>query len=175
MVELREEVVAVVATSAVDNDETGAVRDLLRPEAELLSLYDRLVAAQRLIVRARKAAPPVAVNGDFLARMGLAEPPAVVRPRHRPLWLVAAGLMAAAIGAVTLLTPADEGHYAPAGAGPVAAPLPDRLTLPDGEVLAARADAVLAQLPCRVFASAETRAIACLANDGTQQTILLEP
>ncbi|MFZ2868734.1 hypothetical protein, partial [Zavarzinia sp.] len=91
------------------------------------------------------------------------------------LWLVAAAVLAVAVGAITLLRPAGEGHYAPAGAGPLASPLPDSLTLPDGEVLAARTDAALSQLPCRVFASAETRAITCLANDGTRQTILIEP
>lgn len=176
MVDLREDVVGIVATCAVDNGETAAVRELLRPEAGVLSLYDRFVSAEALIRQAREGAPPVPVNDDFIARLGLA-PASPARRRPAPsLWLVAAGILAFAVGAAALYLPTGhQERYAPAGAGTSAVTLPDTLTLPDGEILAARPEAALPQLPCRVFSSGETAAITCLANDGTRQTILLEP
>lgn len=173
--EKHEEVVGLIAACAVENGEAPAVRGLLRPEDALLSLYDRFVGVEVRLGDARRQAPPVAVDAAFVARLGLDGKPPDIARRRPPLMLIAAALVAVAAGAVSLMLPAARGPgYAPAG-GTALAALPESLTLPDGEVLAARPDASLPQLPCRVFASAGVRAITCLASDGTSQTILLEP
>lgn len=171
--EPRDEIVSLVAACAVEHDEPAAVRAMLRPEADLLRLYDRFVQVEGLMRRAGAEAPPADVDAALLARLGLDR---AAPPRPRP-WLVAASLAAAAVIALGLWQPwSGTAAYRLAGA-PVETTLPDALTLADGEQLLPSPGTTLEHLPCRVFAASNgaTLAVSCIANDGTRQTILMEP
>lgn len=172
--EPRDEIVSLVAACAVEHDEPAAVRALLRPEADLLRLYDRFIQVEGVMRRASAEAPPAEIDAALLARLGLGRAAPV--PRARP-WLVAASLAAAAVIALGLWQPwARPAAYRLAGA-PVETTLPDALTLADGEQLLPSAGVKAEHLPCRIFAATNgtTLAISCIASDGTRQTILMEP
>lgn len=173
--EPRDDIVSLVAACAVDHEEPAAIRQLLRPDAELLRLYDRFVQVEGLMRRAGAEAPPAEVDAALLARLGL-DRGAGPRPNPRP-WLVAASLAATAVIALGLWQPWSRPvAYRLAGA-PVETTLPDALTLADGEQLLPSPAVKAEHLPCRIFAAGNGTALAisCIASDGTRQTILMEP
>jgi hypothetical protein len=161
----------IMADGALAAGQQHAVAAALSFDAEVRARFDAFVASAAVLAIARDAAPPEPVPIALAAR--IARPP---MPATR--WMAAAAVIA--VAAVALSFALERGPsapaYIPAGGEATAAGVPEGLTLPDGEVLAAQAAAALPGA-CRLMVSSDqaTRAVVCRSIDGSLQTVLVAP